>query len=184
MPAIRGYILDLETNDGFMFLLNPQQFEESYTANWTDKPPLSGSFHRMQFKSTANPRISIEVMRDRELIAHYARRLGTYDETQIKRAMDYGKSFLQSCLYPRRHQGSILMQSPPALLCVWPNVLSMRAVLQSCTITNEEFDVNGYLVKFTARLELTEQRLEPIYSADIRRLGSMRGSRSGRSTID
>ena len=184
MPVVRGYILDLETNQGFTFLLNPESFEEQYAANWADKPSLAASYHRLQFRSTNNPRINIEVVRDRQLIAHYARQLGKYDENLIKRAMDYGKAFLQSCVYPRRHQGSILTQSPPALLCVWPKVLSIRAVMMGCNIVNDEFAKDGTLTKFTARIELVEQRLEPIYSADVRRLGSMRGSRSGRSTTD
>jgi len=184
MPGVRGYITDLTTNEGLTFALNPQQFEERYEAGWTERAHLAGSYRRLQFGSTANPRITIELVFNRAIMAVQSRTFGAYDETDLRRRMERAKNFLMSLTYPRQHQGSVLAQSPPPVLVVWPEVMSIRCVTMSCGIRNDEFDKDGQLVQFTANVEFQEQRVYPIYSDRIRRVGSMRGSKSARVYLD
>lgn len=184
MAKVRGYITDLTTNEGLTFALNPQQFEERYEAGWTERAHLAGSYRRLQFNSTANPRIAIELVFNRALLAIESRVFNTYDETDLRRRIERAKNFLESLCYPRQHQGSVLAQSPPPVLVVWPEVMAIRCVTMSCGIRNDEFDERGELVQFTATMEFQEQRVYPIYSDRVRKVGSMRGSKSARVYLD
>jgi hypothetical protein len=175
VATVYGYVLNLSSNDGQMFAQNPREFEETYSAVWNDRAGLGAPHQRRQFKSSNNPTVSIDLTFNRKVIADMSRKLGTYDEAKLRLVMTRAKAFFQSLTVPRKHQGSVLVQSPPAVLLVWPKVLKVRANLDRATFRNAEFAADGSLVDFVASLSFTEQRTRDLFSDDVLRLGSMRG---------
>ena len=179
MAKVRGFILDLSNNEGQAFAQNPEQFEETYSAVREARAALAGTHQRRQFKHTANPTVSIDLLFNRKLLADLARSIGNYDEAWLTRILPRAKAFFASLASPRQHRGTVLLQSPPPVLLVWPKVLRIRAELDECVIRNREFAEDASLVEFVAAMKFTEQRTKELFSADIRRLGSLRGGDSG-----
>lgn len=178
---VRGMVLDTTNNESQIFLQNPERFEETYAAIYEERAALSAPHHRRQFKATELVPITMELIYNRKILSMAARKAGNKNFTlnDLDRAMLRAKAFFASLASPVRHPGTVLLQSPPTVLLIWPHVMRLRAKMDRARISNQEFSIDGHLTEFVADLEFKEIRERDYYSVDIRKLGSMRGGTSG-----
>ena len=178
---VRGMVLDVTTNESQIFLQNPEQFEETYAAVYEERAALSAPHHRRQFRATELVPVTMEAIFSRKILSMAALQAGNKSFTlaDLDRAILRAKAFFASLASPRRHPGTVLLQSPPTVIVIWPHVMRIRAKMDRARITNREFATSGHLVEFAVELEFKEVRVRDLYSSDIRKLGSMRGGASG-----
>lgn len=177
---VRGMVLDVTTNESQIFLQNPEQYDEVYSAIYEDRAALAAPHHRRQFRATELVPITMELVYSTKIAVMAATQAGMYPSAgEVYGAINRAKAFFESLASPRRHPGTVLLQSPPTVMVIWPHVLRVRAKMDRATIMNREFARTGHLVEFMVSLEFREIRDRDLYSSDIRKLGSMRGGTGG-----
>lgn len=157
----RVSLSSLETGETIEAQFVPPEFEESLEAGYNalEVPGLS---HRpLQFGSTSNLQISVELY------------FNAYNTPEDLRRLETARKFLQAALYPRRAE-NVASGAPTRLLFVWPGIVSLTCVLRSLTIKHSRFNREGQSVQFIASLALEEFREGRVYAEQIREVGSVR----------
>ena len=140
---------------------NPAEFSLALTVGY-GRAQVPGLTHEvLQYTGTKNLRIP--------MLLEYNAGRGPDALAEVRKA----QLFLQSAAYPVRSD-DLSGTSPPRLLIVWPNYLSLQAVITSLTIQNTQFNRTGEPVRFRARIDLEEFRQVRLLSDSVRRTGFQR----------
>jgi hypothetical protein len=157
----RVTLVNLSTRERLDAQSNPASIQLALTVGY-GRAQVPGLTHEvLQYTGTKNLRIPMQL--------EYNAGRGPDALAELQKA----QLFLQSAAYPVRSD-DISGTSPPHLLIVWPNYLSLEAVITSLTIQNTQFNHTGAPVRFTARINLEEFRQARLLSDSIRRTGFQR----------
>lgn len=145
---------------------NPEQFEESVSANYKRQGVTGLSHEVLQFSHSTNHQTSLDLA----FVAN--------SPADLER-MTAARRFFLSLAYPRRGE-DVLGGAPPRVLVVWPRMLSLTCVMSTVRIAHNSFNRLGYSVRFVATVQLEEIRdfritSEEVYEDNQFRLGQVPG---------
>lgn len=164
----RVTLVNLSTGDEIEAQFNPETLEESVGPNWS-KLTIPGFSHEpLQFSHTSNMSWRFD-LRFNALDGG-----GNASLDSILRV----RRFLLAACYSRRGQNSVDAGGPPRLLFVWPNMISVTAVIVGLSFKHEQFNKLLQTIAFTAAITLEEFRDARLYSEDVFEQGTVRSSSS------
>lgn len=159
-------IANLRTAETFDAQFNPEELEESISVNWT-RITIPGMSHQvLQYSNTNNVEFSMDFYST------------AFTEPNRIKIVDF-RNFLESLCYASDQASSIGGGAPPRLLVVWPNVLSMTAVIDSIDFKYKMFDADLNLKRMVASVKFIEIRDTRITSEEVRLNGSRRATTTG-----
>lgn len=167
---VRGFLVDLNSGLEWGFPMNPTELAESINVNWREQAVVGMSHPIMQYVGTgahALPSVTFRVdayQMSREL----GRNVTTSDVLGFKR-------FLQSLTVPPRGAENVTGGSPPRVLFVWPDVVSLTVVVRTAEFRYLKFArETGAPLVYDARVTFSEVRDERMTSEQLLNEGSMR----------
>lgn len=158
-PARLG-ITNLQTGEEVLAQFNPTQLNRTLESSWQRHEVLGQSFQPLDYLNTRNGKLRFSLYFRAE------------NRSQL-REMTSAISFLESLQYPPSVGGSIRGRQPPRCLIVWPNSISVTAVMTSFDLTHEMFDLEGNTIQATATLEWEAARRGRITQEQVRSNGAM-----------
>ncbi len=123
---------------------NPTEFEEELKVEWARLMSVGLSYKWLQYVATDNTSLSFELLFD-------AGQPGSSLDTVAK-----ARRFLRSMCFPRRGASSIREGQIPRLLFVWPNFITLSAVMCDLKFKFDQFALSGQVTRFTARVKIEE----------------------------
>lgn len=144
-PPARLTLTNLSSGVTIEAQFNPSQLSERLGANWEslDVPGLS---HKpLHFVNTNN---------EQQMMQLWFRAMSRDELDRIHAA----RRFLKSLVFPTFGADDLQSGSPPRVLVVWPQMLSMIMILRTVTMTHLMFNQRARSVQFTADLEWEEIR--------------------------
>jgi hypothetical protein len=170
---LRGFLLNLDTNDKVDFQFNPEQLEETYKARYANMEVFGLSHQPLHFLGNENAAISLDLVFD-QVVA--ATRRGTRDlsETDGVTDIDQVRRTLVSFLYPLR-LGSGVSASPSPILFSWPRMAAMRMRILSVNLKHTMFEVGiPRSRRYVAKVEMAEEPLARMYADSVKNQGMIR----------
>lgn len=163
----RASLINLETNDEYPFLFNPETLEEAFEAKYDRIAPIGLSHERLSFKNTGNDTIPIELYLSQLAQDSLAGQGGSrpFVGTQQKR-------WLQSLVYPVESQ-DYAFRGPPQVLFIWPRVLRLVGRIMKVSFLHRAFSPRTLATtQLVARLAFEEDVSRRRLMSDVLRLGS------------
>lgn len=167
----RGFLVDLNSAAEFEFPMNPSGLEESIGVNWKRQSVVGFSHPILQFASTdAHSLPGVDFYVDRyQMSRDLGKNVTAKDFLAFKR-------FCQSLTVPPRGAENVAGGSPPRVLFVWPEVVSLVCVVANVSIRYERFAHDGSPVAYRVRVDFLEIRDSRMTSEEIFDDGSQRAS--------
>ncbi len=156
------YLSDLKTLETMQAQFNPAEFTESVKVVWARLSPPGLSHERLHYDHTENYKASFELTYDALV------QTGDVDDNLDAR------KFLMSLCYARRGARTVSDGAPPRVLFVWPEMVSITAVITDLKFKNTRFNRVGSATFFKVDVSLEEIRDERLFSEDVRRNGTQR----------
>lgn len=176
----RAFLLNLENNQKFEFLFNPDTLEENYEPKYTRHSSIGLSHERMQYVGNKNTKIPLEVVFDqlvydeRDIVDSIFDEIGGGPEVRPQNVVERRRRELLELIYPRKGS-SLVSASPPPVLFHWPGMINMRVRITSLKFRHRMFAAVTLMPRImVAQIELEEEPLERIYSEDALRNGTYR----------
>jgi len=141
---------------------NPSQFTEQLKVNYARNEIPGLSHHQMQYISTTNSKLSLDLFFDADTMEQAARNM-------------IARKFLLASCYPRRPVGDLLIGGPPRLLFMWPGFISLTCGIMSLGFTYQRFAPSGIPVEFMASVVIEEIRDMRLIQDDVLANGTIRG---------
>ncbi|MCP4678972.1 MAG: peptidoglycan-binding protein [Deltaproteobacteria bacterium] len=133
----RAYLVNIESNASMECMLNPSKLTESIRVNWT-RPAVPGlPFQVLQYQSTGNRKV--------DKLEFYLNRILASEQDENAGDILAFRDFIKTLTVP-----SVAGGSPPRVLVVWPNVLTMEAVVTEVEFQYQLFAVDGSALVYTA----------------------------------
>ena len=156
----RCVLVNVLTGESMECLLNPTQLAEKVQVNYA-RLTIPGLSHQLlQYQSTSNRQISgVEFYLDRYFAAEQP---GDVD------IMDF-RAFLRALTVPPNNAQGVLQAAPPRVLIIWPEVLTVEAVLTSVIFQYSQLAVDGRVMLYTAQVSFEEILDVRVTSEDLRR---------------
>ncbi len=159
----RMTLANVVSGDELEAQFNPAEISEKLVPNYNRVGIMGLSHKPHQFPQTDNHAFEFEMghrvydRRGNRLIdIHYARR------------------FLLSLCYPRRGAGDIVGGAPPRCLFVWPNFISLTAVITGLDFKHTFFGRDGTPYHFGVKVNIEETRDIRLFSEDVLANGTQR----------
>lgn len=166
---VRGFLVDLNSAAEFEFPMNPEGLEEVISVNWKKQAVIGLSHPILQYAGTGSHSMpAVEFYVDRYQMS---REVGK--DVTTKEFLAF-KRFLQSLTVPPRGAENVAGGSPPRVLFVWPETVSLVCIVESVSIRMERFAHDGSPVAYRARVAFSEIRDSRITSEDVFDDGSQR----------
>lgn len=147
-------LTDLNSGVTIEAQFNPTQLVERLGANW-EAMEVPGLSHKpLHFMNTSN---------EQQVMTLWFRAISRAELDRIHAA----RRFLKSLTFPTSGADDLQSGSPPRVLVVWPQMVSMIMVLRTLTMTHLVFNREARSVQFTADLEWEEIRDWRITSEDV-----------------
>lgn len=154
-PA-RCALANVRTGQSVECLFNPPQLLEKVQVNWSRLGVLGLSHEVLQYQSTGNRGFgALEFYVDR----FFAR--GASPDAEVLAFAE----FMRGLTRPPRDAADVASGAPPRVLFVWPNVLTVEAVVTDLELRFTDFAVDGSVLVYTASCSL-EEILDVRYAAD------------------
>lgn len=167
-PA-RGILVDLNSGADVDFPMNPTKLEEVIQVNWQEQRVVGMSHPVLQFVGTgAHTFPSVEFLADKYAMSRERNK----NITEVE--FLFFKRFLQSLTVPPRSAKNVAGGSPPRVLFIWPEVVSMVVVVRSVSIRHERFDIQGRSIRYIAQVTFSEVRDVRMTSEQLFNQGSIR----------
>ena len=165
-------LLDVENTTSlreFTFPMNPTELEESIDVNWVEQRVVGHSHPILQYTGTGPhnlPGVKFYVSAH-ALSQERNKNLDGDDVLEFKR-------FLQSLTVPRGNAGDIVGGSPPRVLFIWPNVVSLVCVVRNVRFRHLRFARDGSVLVYVATVTFSEIRDARMTSEEVFFEGSRR----------
>ncbi len=143
-------------------LFNPQKLQHRVSALWADLEIVGQSHHTLHYRSTANALFTFELF-------HRAASGG-----QLVDSISANK-FYESLLYPVQAD-TIADAAPPRVQFVWPNFISVVAIVKEMNSSYEKFALKGFPLIMRHQLTVQEFRVTRLTSKAVARTGLLRHS--------
>jgi len=160
-------IANLQTGDGYYMQFNPTELKRQTAINYQRHEVIGQSYRPLDYTGTNNQTLSFSV---------YFRA----ENRQQQQGMEEVMRFLESLGYPPEDADALVEARPPRCLIVWPNTLSITAVLTNYDETREMFDLQGRTIQATVRLTWEEVSIERLTQERIREQGAQRSTQDWR----
>ncbi len=140
-------------------LFNPTEFSERLGVGWS-RSAIPGLTHEpLAYQQTKNRAVAgVEFFLDRLF------RSDENDENDITTF----RSFLRSLTAPPEASRDAF-GAPPRVLFVWPNTLTVEAVVAAVEFKYKAFAIDGSLLRYTARVDFEEVVEVRVTSEELRR---------------
>ena len=143
---------------------NPTEFTEKLGVTWARKTVIGQSHKVLHYINTENNGFEFSLFFDARTREQAERNL-------------IARKFLQAICFPRRVMaGNTPGGAPPRLLFIWPQMISLTAVIDSVEFTYTQFAATGLPISFIARVVLEEIRDFRLHVDDVLNDGTIRGS--------
>ena len=159
----RMYITDLTTLETMEAQFNPAEFDEVLKVRWARFNSPGLSHERLHYDQTENHKVSFEL---------------TYDAlagATVDGNLD-ARNFLLSLCYPKAGARTVNDGEPTRVLFVWPNMISISAVIGELKFKHSRFNKQGKSTFFKVDVQLEELRDTRLTSEDVRQTGVRRRS--------
>ena len=145
-PA-RCLLINVETTESIECLFNPTQLSEKVSVNW-NRVSVPGLSHQLlQFQSTGNRQVGgVEFYLDR----FYARA-----QSADADILEF-RGFMRALTVPLVGVEGVPATAPPRVLFLWPNVLTIEAVLTDLEFRYTQFAGDGAVLVYTAEVSFEE----------------------------
>jgi hypothetical protein len=155
MPEVpKMTVTNLNTGLTMRAQYNPEQLEETVSANWARQGVPGLSHNVLQFSNTANETFAFELFF----------RANTEAEMQ---EIHRWRRFLKSLVVPRGGANTIAGGAPPRVLLVWPRMLSLTCILPTAKFTHEHFNKMMQSRIFRVAVQFEEIRDVRMTSEDV-----------------
>ena len=142
----RCYIVNIDENETMTCLFNPVQLAEKITVHWNRKVVPGLPYQVLQYQSTGNRQLpGVEFYMD-QILAN--------ERSENRSDISQFRDFLRRLTQPSS-QGV----APTRALVVWPNLLSMKAVLTELEFRYQQFAADGTVMRYTAVCSFEEAKL-------------------------
>lgn len=160
----RLVIVDLSSEEELMVQFNPSELEETIQVEWAKMSPPGLSHKPLHYVGTDNAGFSFELLVD-------AMVEGGGLEVAART-----RQFLQALCYARRGARNMREGQAPRALFIWPELVTLNAVVSDLTFRYERFHLSGAPMRYTVRVKLEEIRDVRLYGEDVRAGGSKRNA--------
>ena len=168
---VRGWIVNLETDEGIEFPFSPTTLERSGAVNYSKMTPFGHSHSYHQYQNTENMKFPLELWVCRTVLASRTGKTGDELVYDIEDML----LFLESLTYPVRTPPGDLGGAPPPCIVHRIGFDSVRARLISFNETVEQQDMrNGSPTLLRVNMQWEEAPLERITMDDHRVTGFYR----------
>ncbi|MFI5298044.1 MAG: peptidoglycan-binding protein [Polyangiales bacterium] len=147
LDPTRCLLINVETTESISCLFNPAQFSEKVSVGW-NRVAVPGLSHQLlQFQSTGNRQLSgIEFYVD-----HFDARARSADADILE-----FRGFLRALTVPPEGVAGVPATAPPRVLFLWPNVLTIEAVLTDLEFRYTQFGNDASVQVYTAEVTFEE----------------------------
>ena len=143
----RCVLVNVTTGESMECLSNPAQLCESVQVQYSRLTVPGLSHQVLQFQSTGNRKFSgLEFYMDRLFAAEQP---GAPDILRFR-------SFLQSLTVPPGGTQTVAQTAPPRALIIWPQVLTVEAVLTDLEFCYEKLSADGSVMAYMASCSFEE----------------------------
>lgn len=150
-----GRIIDLTTNEKYVFDWNPTEISESVSANYSRQEIPGLSHSRSQFINTNNKEYGFTLVLDAAVHGGPV-------------AVEKAKQFLLSCMYPRASR-RIDGAGAPKVMFILPGAIRSKGFIESVDVTMTLFYADTKLRKFSADVKFVEEPDKRLTSELVRR---------------
>ena len=151
--------MNVETGESIECLFNPTQLSEKVQVNW-NRLAVPGLSHQvLQFQSTGNRQFSgVEFYLDRFFAAEQP---GDID------ILDF-RAFLRALTVPPEGTEDVASTAPPRVLVIWPEVLTVEAVVTDVEFQYRQVAVDGTGLVYAATVTFEENLDARVTSEQLR----------------
>jgi hypothetical protein len=153
-------LANLTTGESLECLFNPTQLTEKVQVNWNRQVVPGLSHQVLQFQSTSNRQLAgVEFYLDRFFAA---------EQPGDPNILDF-RAFLRALTVPPKGTDGVLATSPPRVLLIWPNVLTLECVVDSVDFQYRQLATDSSLLVYAASVTFEEILDTRVTSEDLRR---------------
>jgi hypothetical protein len=164
----RASLVNLATGDEYLFLFNPETFEESFEAKYNRVQVNGLSHERLAYKNTGNDTIPLELYLSQLAQDHLSGAAGSRPFVAT-----HQKRWLQSLVYPAASQDFSFV-GPPRVLFIWPRMVRLIGRVTKVSFLHRDFSNRTLATtRLVARLEFEEDVELARSMDDVLTLGSM-----------
>ncbi len=145
-PA-RCSLVNIETAESIDCLFNPMQLSEKVQVNWNRLTVPGLSHQPLQFQSTGN--------RQLPSVEFYLNRFFAAEQPSDVDILEF-RGFLRALTVPPKATKGVAATAPPRTLFLWPNVLTIEAVLTGLEFQYKQFGQDGSVLVYTATASFEE----------------------------
>ncbi len=149
-------LVNLHTGARLDAQYNPAELKETLAVQYASQQVVGLSHQIKNFINTDNNKIGFDLY-------YTATNTGAPGLKQVMAA----RRFIRSLCYPRGVAGTIKSAGAPRTLFVWPNFLSVTAILTNVEFKHSRWNKQSQLVTMTATLTLEEILDELVTSEDV-----------------
>jgi hypothetical protein len=158
----RCALVNLVTGEELTCLANPTELAERVMVTWNRLAVPGLSHQPLQYSSTGNRQLSgVELYMDRYLAAA---------EPQAPDLLEF-RRFLRALTVPPAAEAGAPPAAPPRVLFVWPQLLTLEAVVETVELRYQRFAVDGSVLVYTASVTFEEILDVRVTSSDLRENG-------------
>ena len=143
----RCSLVNVVTGEAIECLFNPTQLVEKVQVNW-NRLAVPGLSHQvLQYQSTGNRELSgVEFYLDRVFAAEQP---GDVDIMEFR-------AFLRALTVPPEGTEDVASTAPPRVLVIWPEVLTVEAVVTDVEFQYRQVGVDGTVLVYAATVTFEE----------------------------
>jgi hypothetical protein len=157
--APRCTLVNVATGESIECLANPTQLSEKVQVNW-NRVTVPGLSHQLlQFQSTGNRQLGG--------VEFYVDKLLAREQPGDVDILDF-RGFLRALTVPVAAAEGVPSTAPPRVLVVWPNVLSLEAVVTEVEFTYKQFASDASALVYTATVTFEEILDARVTSEELR----------------
>jgi len=145
---------DLSSGTTVEAQFNPTELVERLSATWQELDVPGLSHQPLNFSHTGNETFIMTL------------RFRAQDQAELDR-IHTARRFLKSLCVPVGGADDILGGSPPRVLLVWPQMISMTCILRSVQFTHRIFNRQAKSVEYVAEIQMNEIRDFRITSQEV-----------------
>lgn len=156
----RCVLVNVTTGESLECLFNPTQLTEKLQVNWNRQVVPGLSHQVLQFQSTSNRQLAG--------VEFYLDRFFATEQPGEPNILEF-RAFLRALTVPPANTTGVLPTTPPRVLLIWPNVVTVECVVASVDFQYRQLAVDSKLLAYTASVTFEEVLDRRVTSEDLRR---------------
>ena len=157
----RCVLANVTTGESIECLVNPTQLSEKLQVNWNRLAVLGLSYQVLQFQSTANRQLSG--------VEFYLSRFFAAEQPGDVNILEF-RAFLRALTVPPQGTEDVAGTTPPRVLFIWPEVVTVECVVTSVEFTYKQLAVDNTILVYTAGVTFEEILDARVTSEELRQL--------------